>query len=107
MNRFPADTLLRHARREALVVAAVWLCATAYTLTFSSVFGYAGPEPREVRLVFGFPFWVFWGIVVPWVFCVVFGIWFSYCYMRDDDVNAGAQVEGESAAHGRGEDRDA
>jgi hypothetical protein len=87
------DPLLTSARREALIVAGVWFVAMTYTVGYCAIFGYGNGE-RELRLVFGFPDWVFWGIVTPWVCCVLFGIWFATFYMSDDEVNEGIESEG-------------
>jgi hypothetical protein len=49
--------------------------------------------------VFGFPDWVFWGIITPWVTCVVVGLWFSYAFMTDEevgDVNGAGDESGEN-----------
>jgi hypothetical protein len=92
------DPLLSNARREALIVGGVWLTAMTYTVGYCAAFGY-GPDTRELKLVWGFPDWVFWGIVTPWVACVVFGIWFAYAYMSDDDVNAGALGDSARSDH--------
>ena len=32
------------------------------------------------------PDWVFWGIAVPWLVCVLFTTWFCFFYMADDDL---------------------
>lgn len=79
------DPLIRHGRREALAVAAIALAATAYTLAVCGWLGYdrAG-EP--VRFVLGFPDWVFWGIVVPWLACVAICLAVSGGLVADDDL---------------------
>jgi hypothetical protein len=89
------DPLLRSARREAIVVGCLWTVAMAYTVGFCATYGYG---QTELKLVLGFPDWVFWGIVTPWLACTVFGIWFAYCFMSDDDVAAGALTGDESVA---------
>ena len=79
------NTLFRRARWEALLTALMWCAAAAYTIGYCSWFGYPGSFD-ELRFVFGFPNWVFWGIVVPWCVCVVVGCLFSFCVMKDDDL---------------------
>lgn len=69
------------------MVAVVALAATVYTLGYCARFGY-GRVGDPVRFVLGFPSWVFWGIVTPWVLCVLFGVWFSWSFMTDDDIGA-------------------
>ncbi len=79
------DPVLRSARREALVVFAVWLGAMAYTVTYCYMNGY-GRAKESLKFVLGFPDWVFWGIVVPWSVCVVFSFWFGATFMKDEDL---------------------
>jgi hypothetical protein len=60
-------------------------------LGYCYTFGYdSAGEP--IRFVLGFPAWVFWGIVVPWLGCVAFAAWFSLVFMTDetlgDDINS-------------------
>lgn len=100
MSPAPEDPLFRNARREALVVTGVWLVAMTYTVGYCAWNGYGQTEP-ELRLVFGFPSWVFWGVVIPWVVCVVAGIWFSYFYMTDDELG---QSDPMAACDSRGAD---
>ncbi|MGE0756632.1 MAG: hypothetical protein AB7F89_07730 [Pirellulaceae bacterium] len=86
------DPLLVRARREALCVGVIWLAAMTYTVGCAAWLGYPADSSAPVRLVLGFPDWVFWGIVVPWVACVVGGVWFSYGYMSNDDVADGETI---------------
>ncbi len=39
-----------------------------------------------MKFVFGFPDWVFWGIVVPWVVCSIFSLYFGATFVRDEDL---------------------
>ena len=84
------DPVLRSARREAIVVFAAWLVAMVYTLTYCSIYGYGRSieDLKFVNLGWGvaFPDWVFWGIVVPWAACFVLSYWFSYLFMKDEDL---------------------
>jgi len=73
-----------HARHEALIVLVVWALATTYSVTYYYLYGY-GARGRELRFVLGFPDWIFWGIITPWMVCSVFLIGFSMWYMRDYD----------------------
>ena len=87
------DPLVRSARREALIVLGVWLGVLCYTLGVAARWGYGRPLD-DLTFVCGFPDWVFWGIVVPWVGCFVFSTWFALCYMSDVPLDA----DGSSAA---------
>jgi hypothetical protein len=82
MQREPNE-IRSHARREAVVVLLVWLAATSYTVGYCVWHGY-GWESEEITFVFGFPAWVFWGIIAPWFACVIFAWWFAYRFMTDE-----------------------
>jgi hypothetical protein len=77
--------LLRHARREGLLILAVWLACLVWSVAVAAVGGY-GRDPKDIGLVLGFPDWVFWGVVLPWGLCLVFSVWFCFAYMADDDL---------------------
>jgi hypothetical protein len=79
------DPVLKSARREALIVFATWIIALAYTIGYCARYGY-GRKVEDLRYVYGFPDWVFWGIVVPWGVCVVFSWVFASVLMTDEDL---------------------
>ena len=81
------DILLRHARREALIAFAAWLTAMSYTVGYCYVFGY-GRDPHDVRLIFGVPDWVLYGVVAPWTACTLFAWCFTFALVSDDDLGA-------------------
>ena len=85
MSNVSEDPVLRSARREAIVVFITWLCAMTYTVTYCYHYGY-GRSLDDLKFVFGIPDWVFWGIVVPWGVCSIVAYWFSYRFMRDEDL---------------------
>lgn len=74
--------LLASARREALVAIATWLVALLYSVGYCYRHGYER-SPENLSFVCGIPDWTFWGIVVPWVSCFLFSVWFALGYMRD------------------------
>lgn len=76
------DPLVRSARREALIVIGLWLAALIYSLTTCYWLGYNRPV-SELKLIFGFPEWVFWGVVVPWVTCAVISWVFGMLFVHD------------------------
>lgn len=92
MSSSVEDPVVRSARREALMVLAIWLAAFAYTAGYCLRFGY-GREVGDLTFVLGFPDWVFWGIVVPWVVCLAISWWFAYCFMTDEDLGEEAADE--------------
>ena len=80
-----------HARREALIIVAVYVLALLWAVPYCYVKGYA-LDPAELRVVWGVPAWVFWGIGVPWMLANIFTIWFCGFYMEDDDLGEGDTV---------------
>lgn len=77
------DPVLKSSRREALWVLAIWAVALVYTVGVCYQMGY-GRSVESLRFVYGFPDWVFWGIVVPWIVCVAITAWFALRFMTDD-----------------------
>ena len=88
--------LLRHARREAVLIMAVWAAALLWSVVCGYVLGYHR-RPEEIDLVVGIPDWVFWGVVLPWGSCLAFSVWFCFAYMADDDLGQDPE-EGEGRA---------
>lgn len=77
--------LLRHARVEGTVIMLAWVITIAWSIGGGYVLGYLR-DPATMGLVFGMPDWVFWCVALPWVTCVLFSIWFCFCFMADDDL---------------------
>jgi hypothetical protein len=88
--------LLRHARREGLLIMAVWAAAFLWSIGCGYTLG-AHRRPEEIGLVFGMPAWVFWSVVLPWSLCLAFSVWFCFGYMADDDLGKDPE-EGEHHA---------
>jgi len=85
MSKQTEDPALHSARREAWVVFAIWLLAMTYTIGVCSLYGY-GRDVSDLKFVLGFPDWVFYGIVCPWVVCSVVSLWFGSRFIRDEDL---------------------
>ncbi len=81
------DPLLKSARREAVICGVVWLLATAYSVIYCWFFGYER-SLESLRYVFGFPDWIFWGVIMPWGVCTLFSAWFCMYFMTDEDLGA-------------------
>jgi Protein of unknown function (DUF997) len=77
--------LLRHARREGLIIMALWTVCLVWSVGSGYVLGYHR-DSTQVRLLLGMPAWVFWSVVLPWAFCLAFSVWFCFGYMADDDL---------------------
>jgi hypothetical protein len=95
------DPVLKHSRREAVIIGVVWLLATSYCCASSYWLGYIregrtlGPE--DLHPILGMPSWVFWGFIVPWGVCAAFTSWFAGFFMVDDDLGRdhAAELEGD------------
>jgi hypothetical protein len=77
--------LLRNARREGLVIMAVWTAALLWSVSSAYGLGYRRPA-SDIDLVLGMPAWVFWSVALPWALCLGFSVWFCFRYMADDDL---------------------
>jgi hypothetical protein len=93
MPNFREDAAVQTARREAWVVLGIFVSAMVYTVTYCYVSGYDRP-PETLTFVFGFPDWVFWGILVPWGVCLLLSFWFGHTFMRDADLGISADPAG-------------
>src|SRR5262245_4913579 len=84
------DPLVRSSRREALIVTAMFLAAMAYTLTYCGIHGY-GENATIEPLVFGFPNWIFYGVIIPWVICTITSIVYALVFITDDPLGEAAE----------------
>lgn len=110
----PSARLYRNARREAVLIGAIWLLALTWTVGYCWLRGYQHePDswalqeglavqrtPANFQHFFGIPDWVFIGILVPWLLCSAFTV--GFCLgMRDDDLGAEAdEPAAEGGSHG-------
>src|SRR5438105_2083861 len=83
MNRRLEDPALISARREALLVFAIWLAACVYSVGVCYCFGYER-DVTTLTYVLGFPDWVFWGVVMPWTVCTVVCFGLAYFVITDE-----------------------
>ncbi len=89
-------SLVRSARREAIICGIVFVVALIYTVVVSTRMGYVEPgaEAPPLKFVLGFPDWVFYGILAPWAVCTVIAGIFSFVLMRDHDLGESADESG-------------
>lgn len=90
-SRVRPDPVLHSGWREALVVFGVWAAALAWSVGYCALFAYPGRDhldeaARKLTYVFGFPSWVFWGIILPWLCCVAASFVLSRFVMTDSDL---------------------
>jgi hypothetical protein len=94
------DPLVKSARREAVVVLLIWLCAMLYTVLYCYFNGYQR-DPATLTFILGFPDWIVWGILAPWMVCLVLSFWFGHTFMQDTDLGGDPdQVAGEDGEDG-------
>jgi Protein of unknown function (DUF997) len=93
----PDDPVYLHTRREAIVIASLWLLALLWAVPYCYLYGYHSvSDPAELQTIWGIPTWVFWGIAFPWLVCDVIAIGLCLFYIKDDDLgepHEGADVE--------------
>lgn len=96
MNQPHEDPVLTSARREAAIVLGLWLAAATYSVTYCHLTGYER-KAEEMTFVLGFPSWVFWGVVAPWVVCAVLSLVLSLGVMQDGELGEDGDAAGEDA----------
>ena len=85
----PDDPVFLHARREALVILALWAAALLWVVPYCYFNGYHEvPDPDQLKTVFGIPDWVFWGVLTPWIACTLATIGISVWVIQDDDLES-------------------
>ncbi|VAX37285.1 hypothetical protein MNBD_PLANCTO02-1288 [hydrothermal vent metagenome] len=90
-DQIKLKTLLKNARKEAVVILFIWLVASVWTMLFCYFSGYSGSgavNRETISLTCGIPTWVFWGVAMPWGVVDICTIWFCLFYMQDDDLGA-------------------
>jgi hypothetical protein len=85
------DPVLRAAWREALVVFTLWGAALIWSVGYCALFAYPPKDQlaeaaAKLTFTLGFPTWVFWGIVVPWVLCAIVSFFISRFVICDADL---------------------
>jgi len=99
---FTEDPVVTSSRREAIWTLLLWCATLVYTVGYCYTHGYNRPLDKDLTgmtFYFGWPDWVFFGIVVPWLVCVVISTLFAFCFMRDGkladdlDVDAAEDLE--------------
>lgn len=67
--------------RIATSVAALFIvsaCVITYFMGYNR-------NPEDIALIFGFPDWIFFGVLIPWVTIVAFTVIYSLFFMKGDD----------------------
>jgi hypothetical protein len=84
------SSLLVSARREATWIILISVVACLWTVGVCAWLGYGADGKDVPPLVFGFPNWVFWGIVVPWLVATASSLIISQLLMTDEDLGIDA-----------------
>lgn len=79
------DPLVRSSLREALIVTLIWLAALGWSVGVSAWMGY-DRRAEDLKLIWGFPDWIFWGVVIPWLTCAVVSWLFGAFFVRDGEL---------------------
>ena len=106
MAGYRDDPVFLDSRREAIFILCLWCSCFFWTICWCYHNGYVqhasvpghiteflpdhtgwdrDPATLVTPLGLGIPDWVFWGIAVPWVLCIVISMWFCFWFMRDDE----------------------
>jgi hypothetical protein len=81
------DPAYRRSLKEAIWILIAWAVCLVWTVGYAAVAGY-NIDPDELRLMFGFPSWIFWGVGIPWLVATGFSIWFAMSVMEEEDLGA-------------------
>lgn len=83
------DPVFVHARREAAVIVALFLLFFSYSILtcFFLGYGHTAEDSSSIRLIWGMPAWVFFGIFLPWCGVDLVAVWFCFFFMQDDNLN--------------------
>ena len=109
------DPTYRNSLREAKFILGLWAVCFVYTTGYGYLNGYlvhqplpssTGPgitelfgplesfnrDPESVTypLGLGIPDWIFYGVAVPWVICIVLSFWYGLFMFAEDDLSEGA-----------------
>ena len=63
-----------------------WFLVACWVIGYCWLFGYAG-EDQTQSTTLGFPSWVVWGVVAPWLVSAALTCWFAFGKMSDDDLD--------------------
>jgi hypothetical protein len=74
-----------------------WLVAMLYSVTYCYWYGY-GRTVESLTFVLWFPDWVFWGIVAPWILCVLLSFVFAFRIMGDESLGADVDIDADAPA---------
>ena len=78
------DSDLKQTLKEVKYLLLAWLFFASWVLIYCGFEAY-GQDHEDVKITFGMPSWVFWGIDVPWICSIIYTIYFSLFVMKDNE----------------------
>ena len=78
------DGDLKQTLKEVKHLLLAWLFFASWVLIYCGFEAY-GQDHEDVKITFGMPSWVFWGIAVPWICSIIYTIYFSLFVMKDNE----------------------
>ena len=78
------DSDLKQTLKEVKYLLLAWLFFASWVLIYCGFEAY-GQDHEDVKITFGMPSWVFWGIAVPWICSISYTIYFSLFVMKDNE----------------------
>ena len=107
------DPVYLNCRREAMIILTIWACCLVYTVGYCYVRGYVSHEPTpystgpavgamvgeleefnrtadslQSPLGLGIPDWVFYGVVLPWVVCILLTVGFCLFVFKEEELGS-------------------
>lgn len=70
--------------RELKVGVIATVTFIAISCVVSYLMGYLR-SPDEIGYVIGFPDWIFWGVLVPWILIVAFTVYYGLVKMKGEE----------------------
>ena len=75
-------SVYENTKKETWGILLLWACFALWVMIPCYLLGYQQAPEETLKMVLGFPSWVFWGIALPWlgsnlaiIFFVCFGMW--------------------------------
>lgn len=78
------DSDLKQTLKEVKYLLLAWLFFASWVLIYCGFEAY-GQDHEDVKITFGMPSWVFWGIALPWICSIIYTIYFSLFVMKDNE----------------------
>ena len=83
-REFEPDPGFLNARRELLVMVVIWLISLAWTVGYCWFYAYE-ESGADISISLGFPTWVMWGVIAPWLASGVATILFALLFITEED----------------------